>query len=370
MPAFHRAPERPVRPAVFERSKNDESSDQRTNPVQTALAGLQRAVGNAAVAQMLGERSSTQLQRQPPAGAATSPGTSLAPADADQVTSGLRERVLSWRVSAYQGLNDFADSALEDAINKTPDVNDASLGIALATGLMNSLSAAFPIEGAVLRPFFQKATAEVVKAVGQRAVQVRPGAGSDRPISAVKHDLELIVDFSERAFYEGLPRVLYSVRRDWNMLHNEGPGPSTGPIPDGELLNRAAIEMFGYDNVVGDGFNTEIKSENVRMFYETEAKDKLKTYLREVHPIGEGRWGHKKVVVVKIVGKVNEYEDRTYAQVKRRVGSHEQYEYEFVRMIDDDMVAAALSRMEATTGEVATTLVPASEIEGLPVSAR
>jgi hypothetical protein len=258
------------------------------------------------------------------------------------------------------GLTDFAESALEDALHKTVDPNDASLAIGLSSGLMDALAAANPIEGAIIRPFIRKASVEVFKAVSGHQLQLRPGASGDRPISAVKHALEIVVEQTEKAFREGIPAVVADVRRTWWALN-----PDKSPATDEWVFERAAIEMFGFNNVEGDGFKTEINAEAVRSFYESEARDKLKTYLSEVHPIGEERWGHKKVVLIKITGIKSPYAARSweYAQATRRVGPHDQYKYEYLRSIDDDMVEAAQARMDAAD-EAAIAVVPAQDLEG------
>src|SRR5947209_28487 len=68
---------------------------------------------------------------------------------------------------------------------------------ALARGLMSAGAAAFPIQGAVLRPFFQTATADLLVAVGRRP----PSA---QPVDEAQKIIELAVDHAARAYCDGL----------------------------------------------------------------------------------------------------------------------------------------------------------------------
>jgi hypothetical protein len=339
------------------------------SPTAKALLAVQRSAGNSAVSAALAGPTSIPDGRSTVSGALPIqrepvPGPSTATTEQEH-QGPLRQRIQNWRAYAYQGLNDFAEGELENALNKTSEVDDASLGIAFATGLMDALAAANPIEGAILKPFFRKASAELLKAVGQHQFKSGPGAGSDRPIANVKRVLELVVEHTELALYDAVPTVVAEVRHDLQLLRPVLSKPTAADdITDEKVFDRSCIKMFGFEYVVGDGYKSEINPEPVRLLYQSQAQEKFSEYLKEVHPIGEGRWGHKKVVLVKVIEMPKDsYEDRTYAQATRRAVSDYEDEFEFLRWVDDDMVQAAEARMDAADEPVFA--VRASRLKGL-----
>lgn len=299
--------------------------------------------------------------------------------DESKFTDKLKLLVTNWRVSAYQGLNDFAEAELENGEHKTSGPDDASLGVALAVGIMNAIATVFPIEAVAataaekaaiaaanaMKASLQKATAEGAKYAGQRAVKTHHDSptDSDRPISAVKEMMDISVEQGEQAFYDSISAKLKDVVHTLKILE-----PTLSdkrfPITDEDVFNRAAIALFGFDYVHGDGFNCEVNSSDIRHLFSSIAEEKYHEYMKEVHPIGEGRWGHKTVVMVAVTDRPK-WEERTYAEVTRKSddGVHDQYE--FIRWIDDDMVEAAKDRMEDTVDEVAMTVVSYDAIDGL-----
>ncbi len=113
---------------------------------------------------------------------------------------------------------------------------------------------------------------------------------------------------------------------------------------------------------------TEVSPQTVKSFFESTAVEKLKDYMKEVEPIGEGRFGHKKVMLIKIMDLGPEYDAlgvrKGFVEALQYVDGKDE-RYEFMRWVDDDMVAAGMAR-NAAAGEPDITSVSKSSVDKLP----
>ncbi|HMC40357.1 MAG TPA: hypothetical protein VKI19_11890 [Acidimicrobiales bacterium] len=181
----------------------------------------------------------------------------------------LRDRILTWRAYAQQALDELAGDA-GDTYEADPD--EPARAAALARGLMSAGAAAFPIQGAVLRPFFQTATADLLVAVGRRP----PSA---RPVDEAQKIIELAVDHAARAYCDGLADAVKETWTVLDLIHDANDGPA-GEITEERLFNWTCGHLFGTERISGAGFQTEVVPEAVRRRYRSAARAAVEEYLR------------------------------------------------------------------------------------------
>ncbi len=294
---------------------------------ERVLAYLESTAGNRAAAHV--------VQREP--GARRQQDPNLVPATIEEAA---RDRIKDWRIAAGEGLQDFVDSELFNAV-RAKEADWRGFGMSLAGNLLWA-TACFGTGGAA---FALSALGIALAAMGTVPSSSAPRTAD--PAELTKVALRRIVVAVQEAAYDAIPGVVSGADASWLQDRDKSVEYTLLHIFDPKFLMARNVS----------GILAEINQPAVSAEFRRQASDHLARYKDQVQPVGSEEWGHWKVVPVQL------RDDGRYVLCRRRLDDDRDV-YEFVRWIDADMAQAARARGDEA--DEALTVIDESSIENFP----